>query len=112
MPTHLKPGETFTGVKVMKKKIQPHPLFKLHTADEVAECWEGVPEALYLKLWNVIVPKQKEIPNREDNGPADVIGIGNLAAHWKLLTDDEQKLLNGLAEKKQAEFDEWFNKRS
>ncbi len=77
--------------------------FELTRADEVAECWEGIPEALYIKLWNEIVPKQKPIPNIEDNGPHDVIGIGNLASHWDLLTEDEQKLLNDLAEKREAE---------
>jgi hypothetical protein len=90
--------------------MKPHHYFEIHRADEVAECWDGVPEELYLKLWNVIVSKQKEIPNIEDNGPADVVGYENLASHWSLLSEDEQKLLNDLATKKEAEFDAWFKK--
>jgi hypothetical protein len=87
--------------------MKPDSFFKIIRADEVAECWDGVPEELYLKLWNVIVPRQKEIPNLEDNGPADVVGYENLASHWHLLTEEEQKLLNALAEKKNAEFEAW-----
>lgn len=79
--------------------ITPHSSFSYTRADEVAECWEGVPQALYAKLWNTIVPLQKSIPNREDSGPADHIGFENLAAHWSLLSEDEQKLLNELAER-------------
>jgi hypothetical protein len=90
--------------------MKPHRYFEIHRADEVAECWDGVPEELYLKLWNVVVPRQREIPNIEDNGPGDVVGWENLAAHWKLLTEDEQKILNGLASKKESEFDEWMSK--
>lgn len=58
----------------MTKNIKPNAAFKYIRADEVAECWEGVPEALYIKLWNEIVPLQRAIPNIEDNGPADVVG--------------------------------------
>ena len=91
--------------------MKPHHYFELHRADEVAECWEGVPQELYAKLWNVIVPRQKEIPNIEDNGPADVVGFENLAAHWSLLNVDEQKLLNDLAAAKEAEFEAWWSKK-
>ena len=88
--------------------IRPNRAFETIRADEVAECWEGVPEALYIKLWNEIVPLQKPIPNIEDNGPHDVVGFENLAAHWKLLTEDEQRLLNTLAKKRDEEFKEWY----
>jgi hypothetical protein len=47
--------------------IQPHSVFECMRADEVAECWDGVPEALYVKLWNDVVPRQKPVPNREDS---------------------------------------------
>ena len=82
-----------------------HESFQYVRADEVAECWEGIPDDLYKKLWNVIVPLQKPIPNIEDSGPHDHIGHENLASHWELLTDDEQKLLNVLAINKDQE--EW-----
>jgi hypothetical protein len=79
--------------------IQPHSVFECMRADEVAECWDGVPEALYVKLWNDVVPRQKPVPNREDSGPFDHVGHENLAAHWDKLTTDEQSLLNQLAER-------------
>jgi hypothetical protein len=90
--------------------MKPHPTFETIRADEVAECWEGVPKDLYAKLWNVIVPKQKKIPNLEDSGPGDHVGFENLAAHWKDLTTEEQKILNDLAKKQDEEFQEWWNK--
>src|SRR5262245_23142714 len=83
--------------------MKAHDTFKTIRADEVAECWDGVPRALYIKLWNDIVPLQKPIPNLEDSGPHDHVGHENLAAHWHLLTSDEQALLNALAEKQDAE---------
>jgi len=90
---------------------KPNPVFESIRADEVAECWDGVPEALYLKLWNEIVPLQEEIPNREDSGPHDHIGHENLASHWALLTEEEQELLNKLADAKDAEFEAWEKSR-
>ena len=82
--------------------IKPDSTFKYIRADEVAECWDGVGDDLYCKLWNEIVPLQKPIPNIEDSGPADHVGHANLAAHWELLTEQEQLHLNALA-KKQSE---------
>lgn len=79
--------------------IEPNSIFTIVRADEVAECWDGVPKDLYAKLWNTIVPLQKPIPNLEDSGPHDHVGHENLAAHWAHLTPDEQALLNSLAEK-------------
>ena len=89
----------------------PHRYFKTIRADEVAECWDGVPQELYVKLWNVIVERQREIPNIEDNGPSDLVGFENLAKYWKLLTEDEQKLLNDLAAKREKEFEDWNDAR-
>jgi len=87
--------------------MKPHHYFTVTRADEVAECWDGVPHELYCKLWNTIVPRQREIPNIEDNGPFDVIGHENLASHWALLAEDEQALLNRLADAKETEFKTW-----
>jgi hypothetical protein len=62
--------------------MKPNALFKYIRADEVAECWDGVPKELYAKLWNEIVPLQAPIPNIEDSGPADHVGHENLAVNW------------------------------
>jgi hypothetical protein len=82
-------------------KIKPHPTFETIRADEVAECWDGVSKDLYFALWNKIVPHQKSIPQEilEDSGPHDHIGRENLASHWDKLTEEEQTLLNELADK-------------
>lgn len=82
-----------------KPTIEPHPSLTHIRADEIAECWDGVPEELYSKLWNTIVPLQSAIPNLEDSGPYDHVGHENVASHWHHLTEDEQKLLNELAAK-------------
>lgn len=76
---------------------KPNNAFSYTRADEVAECWDNIPQPLYSKLWNEIVPLQKPIPNREDSGPHDHVGHANLSSHWHLLTTDEQVLLNKLA---------------
>jgi len=88
--------------------MKPHPSFETIRADEVAETWDGVPEALYVTLWNDIVPDQKPIPNREDTGPADHVGFESLASHWDKLSEADQLLLNNLAEARDKEFDDWF----
>lgn len=80
-------------------RSEPHPMFDSIRADEVAECFEGVTDELYTKLWNVIVPLQKKIPNLEDSGPFDHVGHENLASHWDQFTEDERTLLNFIADK-------------
>ena len=88
--------------------INPHEAFEYSRADEVAECWDGVGEALYAKLWNEIVILQKAIPNLEDTGPADHVGFECLASHWDILTEQEQKHLNALAEARDIEWNSYL----
>lgn len=83
---------------------RPNDVFKTIRADEVAECWDGVGDDLYRKLWNVIVPLQPKIPNLEDSGPGDHVGHANLAQFWGMLTRDEQDHLNKLAKEQLAAF--------
>jgi hypothetical protein len=78
---------------------KPHACFAYIRADEVAECWEGVPRELGSALWAKIVPHMKATPNLEDSGPFDHVGHENLAAHWNRLTEAEQAKLNELAER-------------
>lgn len=86
--------------------MKSHSVFEYVRADEVAETWEGVSDALYRTLWNCIVPLQKDIPNLEDSGPHDHIGFENLAAHWDRLSEEEQTELNALAEKMKEYWDQ------
>lgn len=90
--------------------MRPHRTFETYRADEVAECWH-VSEALYRALWNKVVPHQRPIPNIEDNGPADVVGIESLAAHWHRLDEAEQIELNTLAQLQDEEFRAWYANR-
>lgn len=90
--------------------IKPNSTFELFRADEIAECWDGIPAELYQTLWNVIVPHQKPIPNLEDSGPHDHIGHENLAKYWHMLSPDEQTYLNSLAEKREAQWDREMEK--
>ena len=85
--------------------IKPHQALELSRADEVAECWDGIGEELYAKLWNEIVSLQKPIPNLEDSGPHDHIGFESLASHWHILTEAEQVYLNSLAVKRDEEWE-------
>lgn len=81
-------------------KITPHSWFELVTCDEVAECWDGVyrnetvPD-LFEQLW-ACVPAEPSY-DREDCGPADVVGIDCVADAWDRLTPEAQAELNRLA---------------
>ena len=79
-----------------KRTIKPNGLFTVWTADQVAECLDGVPMELYRKLWNEIVPLQDgPNPNIEDMGPE--VGDDTLSAFWDKLTNEEQATLNRAA---------------
>jgi len=78
-----------------KRNFKPNPLFEVWRADEVAECLEGVPQELYSRLWNDIVPLQGEVIARD--------GSWCLAKYWAKLTLKEQIALNIAACKHQKE---------
>jgi hypothetical protein len=90
--------------------IKPHMEFEFNRADEVAECWDGIGQALYNKLWDIIVPLQSPIPNLEDSGPHDHVGHENLAKYWHMLSREDQLYLNDLAVKRSADFDKLMDK--
>ncbi len=83
--------------------IEPHHSLHVWRADEIAECWHGVPDGLYNALWNKIVACQTRIPQDilEDSGPGDHVGRENVAMFWDKLAPDEQALLNLIAERNQ-----------
>lgn len=78
--------------------IKPNVLFQVWRPDEVAECLDGVPQELYIKLWNELVPiyDKKAQENIEDRGPEVDY---TLSEYWDKLTEEEQTLLNQLAVK-------------
>lgn len=91
-------------------KPKPHSAFSYHRPDEVAECWDGVSDALYKALWSLVkhVPK---IPNIEDSGPADHVGHGSVASLWGHVSEEHAIALNELAEKEAEIWAEFQSER-
>ena len=79
--------------------LQPHPAFEVFTPDDVAECWDGVLASLdlYEALWACVASYDEF--DREDCGPADVIGLNSVASFWDRFTPEQQAALNQLAER-------------
>lgn len=78
---------------------QAHIALTVVTPDQVAECWEGVDDPLYQALWD-LVPLYDKI-DRENCGPADVIGLNSVASFWDRLSDDNRAELNRLAQREE-----------
>lgn len=77
--------------------------------DEVAECWDGVTKVpgLYEALWG-FMKAVRPIPNREDTGPADHIGYGNLAQFWDQLSPEHQAALIEIDDRRQRQKEEYL----
>ena len=69
----------------------PHDLFKYRSADEVAECWDGVSPSLYKALWNDVVHTMSFANVEEDEE------LSVLANFWHLLSNEHKVELNDLA---------------
>ena len=76
--------------------IKPHGMFMYWSADEVAECMDGVTDALYRRLYEVVEPRANTpgLDYREVNDSFDHC-LGH--AGWLKLTDDERRQLNEIA---------------
>lgn len=77
--------------------ISPHTIFKIWSADEVAECLEGVDDELYKKLWSIVIPRRKR--DFDYSEVHDDFSYRCLARSWDKLTIGEQRRLNELAAK-------------
>ena len=77
-----------------RRSFRPNPIFEIWRADEVAECME-IPDEIYAKLWNDIVPLQGEVIAND--------GSWCLAKYWGKLTLKEQIALNIAAVKHNKE---------
>jgi len=73
----------------------PDPLFECMTADEVAECM-SVPETLYARLWNDIVPVQSRAQT-EAEVECDFSESNALEKFWHLFSEHERADLNRAA---------------
>ena len=68
-----------------------HDYFHIWRPDEAAECLPGMPQALYSKIWNEIVPLMPEgVHHREEFDRLC------LARWWGRFTEEEQATLNRL----------------
>ena len=74
--------------------MKPHRAFHVMSPDEVAECWNGVPDTLYSKIWNEIVPLYDGKRRSEWN---DDFGDRCVSKFWSKFTVEEQTTLNELA---------------
>jgi hypothetical protein len=83
--------------------IAPHEMLEINRPDEVAECWDGVSDALYSKLWAVM----RSVPAWTGETPPEP-DVNAVSQFWHLLDDDAKRALNALAERRQAEIDAHF----
>jgi len=83
----------------------PHPMFKLHSPDTVAECWNGVVVgddwSLYKALWSSLDGEKplSELIDIEESCPADALGMNCVASLWHKFTPEHQGRLNALADR-------------
>lgn len=83
----------------MTTKIKAHGLFEVWSADEVAECLEGVGTGdLYRRLYELMVPR-KPTPGLDYREIPDDFSDRCLANRWDELSEEHQAWLNELAEK-------------
>lgn len=78
--------------------VSPHHLFNVWSPDSVAECMDGVPKALYAKLWNEIVPMYDGKRRSEWNDDFSSFCLSR-PEFWGKLKTSEQLVLNALADK-------------
>ena len=76
--------------------IRPHELFMYWSADEVAECMDGVSDALYRRLYEV-AERRAATPGLDYREVNDSFGHCLGHAGWRKLTDAERQELNDLA---------------
>jgi hypothetical protein len=78
-----------------------HSLFSVWSPDQVAECLEGVDEALYGRLWDLVAyyPKKKRSEWNDD------FADRCLKRFWKHLDAADKATLNRLAAEEEARDD-------
>lgn len=86
-------------MKTASRKIKPHSIFTVWSPDEVAECMEGVSDALCQRLWDLVPEKY------ESAETPDVCCNRALVKVWRRLSAEDQTELNRLAEAHEAYLD-------
>lgn len=85
--------------------VNPHKDLGYITPDEFAETRDGVCRngmGLYQRLWALTAFYTKI--DREDCGPADVVGVNSIASFWDKLSEEDQLELNDLAKGNRARY--------
>lgn len=77
-------------------KVIPNIAFNVVRPDEVAECWEGVDDILYVALWDCVANYRR--PSPEDS-EEPCHGMDCVADFWSSFTTAQQEQLNALAVK-------------
>ena len=80
--------------------IKPHGLFSVWSPDQVAECLEGVDDALYSALWG-LVSRYEGATRSECN---DDFADRALENWWNELSEEHQTKLNVLAAREEAKW--------
>jgi hypothetical protein len=47
-------------------EMRANKVFEFYRPDEIAECWEGIPRDLYVRLWDLVDRYEKRSANIED----------------------------------------------
>ena len=92
-------------------KLECPELLKFWTPDEVAECLEGVPEELYIKIWKDIVP----LVEKDKKADPAIKEVGYMEypdqqwefstkRYWNKFTDKEKQTLIECVEKHNKEW--------
>ena len=85
-------------------EIAPHSTFEFIRPDEVAECWDGIPDDLYRALWRCVDHFKGPTPEEAEE---PIYGQNAVEDFWHLFTDEEKTALNAAAEAQDyADYDE------
>lgn len=80
--------------------IEPNQSLSYIRPDEMAECYDGVPRDLGIRLWRSMEGMKPlgEIIDMEESSPGDAVGINSIASVWHFFTDEEKTQLNAIVE--------------
>ena len=84
-------------------KIKPHTLAD-QNADAVAECTPGLSKLAYGELWNVVVPRMKQLHKENFGSPGEYFSADPLTDYWGLLTEQAQHDINEALENQAQEW--------
>jgi hypothetical protein len=75
-------------------EMRANKVFEFYRPDEIAECWEGIPRDLYVRLWDLVDRYEKRSANIEDMCPGDEFGDNSVKKFWKFISPEDQAALN------------------